>query len=274
MWENNILKTEVRAIKAIYNKGTRRTIEIKNQTEERAELYIYGDIVYDKGWWNRDSDRDPSEIAEELAGIDQYEQLDIFINSGGGNVYAGMAIYNILKRHEGHKVVHVDGIAASIASVIAMAADELVIPKTAQLMLHKPWSYAVGNANDLRKEAEVLDSCEEMILNAYMEKATVDRDEIQRLVEEETWLTGEEAADYFEIRIEESDPQDCESRYFENYAHVPRTLKQDPAQAATIKLEPAALAEALKDQPEIIAEIAASLDKARGQKILEDLDYI
>lgn len=136
-------------------------MEIKNKSEEKAELYIYGDIVRDEWYKWSDTDVCPQDITDFLKELDKAKDLDIFINSGGGSVHGGLAIYNQLKRHSGFKTVHIDGIAASIASVIACAADKIVIPSTAQFMIHKPsvmiWENM--NADDLRREAESLDVC-------------------------------------------------------------------------------------------------------------------
>ncbi|CEQ08627.1 putative Clp protease [[Clostridium] sordellii] len=136
-------------------------IEIKNQTEEKAELYFYGDIVSDSwsSWW-ADEDKCPQDVSDFLKELENSQNVDIYINSGGGSVFGGIAIYSMLKRHKGKKTVHVDGLAASIASVIALAGDEVIVPKYASFMIHNPlcmlWnSY---NASDLRKIASTLDS--------------------------------------------------------------------------------------------------------------------
>ena len=177
-------------------------IKIKNAGVNSAELYFYGDIVSDSWSAWTDEDQYPDNI-KNLLKEHEGKNLDIYINSGGGSVFAGIAIYNILKRHSGYKTVHVDGIAASIASVIALAGDRVIIPKNAFLMIHKPWSHCTGNANDYRKEAEVLDTVEQSILNIYEEHLLegVSRDTIAEMINEETWLTGEQAAAYFDIEV-------------------------------------------------------------------------
>ncbi len=99
-----------------------------------------------------------------------------------------------------------DGVAASIASVIALAGDRVVVPSNAFLMIHKPWTYAAGNAIDLRKAAEDLDNIETGIMNVYKEnlKEGIEIEEIQQLVDAETWLSGEEAEKYFNIEVVEA----------------------------------------------------------------------
>ena len=156
----DMLETSVMNINEVF--------QIKNQSENSADVYFYGDIVADS--WDAwcDEDQYPENVKNLLSGC-QDKNLNIYINSGGGSVFAGIAIYNILKRHSGNKTVHVDGLAASIASVIALAGDRVIIPRNAFLMIHKPWSHCTGNANDYRKEAEVLDTVEQSILNIYEE---------------------------------------------------------------------------------------------------------
>ena len=202
-------------------------IEIKNELENRADLFFYGDICSSTwGCWE-DEDKCPQDVADFLKDLDNNKEINIYINSGGGSVFAGLAIYNQLKRHPANKTVYVDGLAASISSVIALAGDKVIIPKNAQFMIHKPWSWAIGNANDLRKTADSLDSCEQSILNVYEEnlKDGVYIETIKQFVNDETWFTGEEAAKYFNIDVEEeSELVACNSEYFEKYKNIPIDL--------------------------------------------------
>lgn len=210
------------------------SIEIRNQTDTAADLYFYGDIVSDswQSYWY-DEDKCPQDVADILNNVEKNAALNIYINSGGGDAFGGIAIYNLLKRHPGQKTVHVDALAASVASVIAMAGDRIIIPKTAQLMVHKPWGYQIGNADEMRKAAEALDACQESIMAVYMENAAegVDRETIEALVNAETWLTGERAAQYFNIEVEEgvSVAACCGSAYFNRYKNMPETLAQAEA---------------------------------------------
>ena len=143
---------------------------IRNQTDDSADIYFYGDIVGNDGdkWWGND-DKCPSDVATLLKECENVSQLNIYVNSNGGDVFAGNAIYNMLKRHKAHKTVYVDGLAASIASVIVMAGDEIIMPANSYLMIHKAWTYAMGNANDLRETADRLENIEQTIVDTYME---------------------------------------------------------------------------------------------------------
>src|SRR5690606_20024488 len=103
--------------------------------------------------------------------LGRVETLNVFINSPGGSVFQGQAIYNILKRQKARVNVYIDGLAASIASVIAMAGDTIFMPKNAMMMVHNPWTFSIGNAQDLRKEADTLDKIRETLIEAYLSKA-------------------------------------------------------------------------------------------------------
>ena len=165
--------------------------------EDKARLIIYGEISSDK--WD-ETEITPNEVKELLDSV-KNKDLDIFINSSGGNVFAGLAIYHMLKRHEGKKTVYVDGIAASIASIIAMAGDEINIPKNAYLMIHRSWIYTAGNKNDLLDTIAMLEKTDMNMADIYYEKALegVTSEKILELMDNETWLTGKEAQSIFKI---------------------------------------------------------------------------
>ena len=206
------------------------SMTIKNQTDSSADLFFYGDIVSEtwQSEWYED-DMAPGDVKKFLDQLDGTENINIHINSGGGSVFGGIAIYNMLRRNNAHKTVYVDGLAASIASVIMMAGDEIVMPKNATVMIHKPsasYFFTTKNADDLRKDAESLDTCQEAIMQTYMTKAKVDKEEIEQKVNDETWLTGEEAAELFDIIVEEAnDAVACAgSSMFFCYKNVPTSL--------------------------------------------------
>lgn len=123
--------------------------------------------------------------------------IDLHINSSGGDVFEGLAIYNLLKASPNHITVYIDGLAASVASVVAMAGDRVYIPANAMLMLQAPWTSAQGNAKELRKLAADLDRLAESMKNIYMDHSgRVSRQDITKLMDQETWLTGSEALEY------------------------------------------------------------------------------
>lgn len=167
-----------------------------------GELMLYGDIS-EYSWW--DDDVTPKKFKEDLDALGDISELKIYINSGGGDVFAGQAIHSMLKRHSATKTVYIDGLAASIASVIAMAGDKVIMPKNAMMMIHKCWTIAIGNADDMRKMADDMDKIDESIIAAYVEKTGLETDDIIELMTDETWMTAQDALDYgFADEIEES----------------------------------------------------------------------
>jgi ATP-dependent Clp endopeptidase proteolytic subunit ClpP len=132
---------------------------------------------------------------DELKALGPVTELTVRINSPGGSVFDGVAIYNALKRHDAAITVRVDGIAASIASMIAMAGDEVVMPENAMLVLHDPSGLVAGTASDMRAMAEALDRMKAGMVAAYRDKSGRDEAEIEALMQAETWLSAEEAVD-------------------------------------------------------------------------------
>lgn len=203
-------------------------LNIKN-LGEKAELHFYGEIVSDE--WEKWSDLDtcPEDVLNYLSKIENSKELDIYINSGGGSVFAGLGIYNILKRHKGRKTVYVDGLAGSIASIIAMVGDEIIVPSNSFIMIHKPLCGVCGNANDMREMADTLDRIEEGLINTYKTKLkdNVDIETIKAMVNAETWLTGEEASKYFNITVTEANKMiaKVDTNLLNSYKNVPENLK-------------------------------------------------
>lgn len=204
------------------------TITFKAQNNsDLAELTFYGDIcmdVYSK--WSG-TDRCPTDVANLLGNLDNYKSVNIHINSGGGDAFGGIAIYNLLKSYAGHKTVYIDGLAASAASIIAMAGDIIIMPTSSQLMIHSPSACGYGNADDMRKLAEALDNCEESILNVYYENLAdgVSKETIAEMVAAETWLTAEKAQQYFknvEVEHRSINLQNCGSQFYNFYKNTPQ----------------------------------------------------
>jgi ATP-dependent Clp endopeptidase proteolytic subunit ClpP len=188
-----------------------------------------------------------------LAEVKRYkgQHIHLRINSVGGSVIEGAAIYNSLRRHKGGLTVHVDGLAASMASVIAMAGEEVYIADNAMLMVHNPWSMTMGDADDLRKEADVLDKLKATLVNAYVRKTGMETEDIAAMMDEETWLNATQSvamgfADEIEDGIEAAasvTPASARAR-FDTFTN---SMARKPAQ---IKAEEAAPAE-------VVAPVAA-----------------
>ncbi len=180
-----------------------RMWELKQAAEAGTlELYIYGDVEGDGYDWWRDevirSETSAKAFREALEAHPNVKQINLYINSYGGSVFEGTAIYNQLKRHPAHKTVYVDGFACSIASVIAMAGDEVVMPRNTLMMIHNMWMGAVGNAGELRKAADDLDVINAAGRQAYLEKAgdKLDEEALAAMMDAETWLTAEQCLQY------------------------------------------------------------------------------
>lgn len=174
----------------------------KDTVTDEGELLLYGDIS-SSSWWG--DEVTPKAFKQDLDDLGDISTLNIYINSGGGDVFAGQAIYSMLKRHRATKKVYIDGLAASIASVIAMAGDIVYMPQNAMMMIHKAWTFGIGNANDFRKLADDMDKIDESILATYETKTGLEKDRIIELVSAETWMTAEEAVALgFADQIEET----------------------------------------------------------------------
>lgn len=157
-------------------------------------MQIDGEIVDEE---YEDTDVSASGFRDALKQLGDIKELNLHINSPGGSVFQGIAIYNMLKESTAKVNVYVDGVAASIASVIAMAGDSIFMPSNSMMMIHNPYTYAVGNANELRKTADFLDKLTDASKQAYLDKAgnKLTSDKIQQIMDDETWLSAQEAVD-------------------------------------------------------------------------------
>ena len=169
---------------------------------QEANINIYGDIG--KNWWGEGLGAD--DLKNEIDGLKDVSQINVFINSYGGIVSEGLAIYNALKRHPAKVVTYCDGFACSIASVIFMAGDERIMNDSSLMMIHNAWTYAEGNAEELRKMAEDLDKITQASINAYKAHSTLSEEEIKNLMDNETWILPEEALEYgFATSVEKTE---------------------------------------------------------------------
>lgn len=162
--------------------------EIKNK-EDKAEIWIYEMIG--KDFWS-DEGLSAKDFQKDLSKI-QASAIDLHINSPGGSVIDGNAIYNLLKGHKATITTYIDGLAASIASVIALAGERIYMAENGLFMLHQPFAITVGNEDDHEKSLEILRKVGGSIATTYMNKTEKDEDEIRAMMREETWLNAEEA---------------------------------------------------------------------------------
>ena len=161
---------------------------IKNEDTSETELLFNGPISEDT-WWG--DEVTPALFRDELSKVSG--NLTVWLNSPGGDVFAASQIYSMLKNHKGKVTVKIDGIAASAASVVAMAGDETLIAPTALMMIHDPSTCAMGNKADMEKAIALLDEIKEGIINAYEEKTHLSRSKIAKMMDEETWINAKKA---------------------------------------------------------------------------------
>lgn len=157
---------------------------MKASAANEAEIYIYDEI----GFWGITA----RQFVSDLQALGDVSRINLHINSPGGDVFEGIAIFNALKHHGAAITVHIDGIAASMASVIAMVGNPVIMPENTMMMIHKPWGFAGGDANDMRDYADLLDKMESVLIPAYADKTGKSTEEIAGMLEDETWMSGTE----------------------------------------------------------------------------------
>lgn len=225
----------------------------KQDTE--ANLHIYGDIT-PYPWY--EGDTSSYNLSQELQALEDVDNINVYINSYGGEVAEGLAIYNALKRHKAKITTVADGFACSIASVIFAAGDERVMSNTSLLMIHNAWTYASGDSNDLKEQAENLEKITQASINAYMNVTNVSEEDLKEMMNKDTWINGDEALEMgFTTKILEAEDKQVASQ------SVRKTIMQ------MIKQE--------KQEPEktIVNNISLSKDDVEGiikeqMKALED----
>lgn len=157
--------------------------------ERKVEIDIFDEI----GGWGVTADVFRDDVKAMLDANTHANELHINLNSPGGSVFDGIAIHNFIKGLNMKTVVKIDALAASIATVIALGADEVHMNENAFFMIHNPWTVVMGEAEEMRKQADVMDKIKDVIVNIYLRKTRISRAELSDLMDNETWLTAEEA---------------------------------------------------------------------------------
>ncbi|NFO71312.1 Clp protease ClpP [Clostridium botulinum] len=212
-------------------------LQVNNSIEnDVAEMYLYGTIR--KGYWWDDEDDciSAKRVKNALADL-RDKDVNIHINSGGGDVFESIAICNLLKQHGGNITITIDALAASGASVICMAANKIVMPKNSMMMIHKAWTWTDGNADDLRKVAADLDKMDSAVLASYKDRFIGTEEELKALIKESSWFTAEECKSLGfcdEILDEQQEPEEPEENIknsilnkYMNKVKEPQELKQE-----------------------------------------------
>ncbi|CAD7363904.1 MULTISPECIES: ClpP-like prohead protease/major capsid protein fusion protein [Enterobacteriaceae] len=168
------------------------------------------------------------QFTEDLKALGDVSHINLRIHSPGGDVFEGIAIYNLLRNHPADITVYIDGVAASMASVVAMAGDRVVMPENAMMMIHKPWGISGGNAGDMRDYADLLDKVETVLIPAYARKTGKSAQEIATMLEDETWMDGKECLKHGfadELLPSVRAMARIESKRTGDFLHMPETIK-------------------------------------------------
>ena len=209
-------------------------IEIKNETSDCAELYLSGSIIDDEAGglmeeWraNTAGYQWPDKLKSQLESL-KGKALTIYINSDGGSVPAGVAMANMIARHDAPTTAIVDGWCCSIATQVFFAADRRRIPANAYLMIHKPAVYAGGDADELRKTADVLDTIQRGLEETYLKaaRAGVTAETLRQMVNAETWLTGKDAAEFFTVELLEASQMAACAGKAKFMQHIPEGVRR------------------------------------------------
>lgn len=241
---------------------------VKND-DKNAELMLYGDIA-ESFWGDTISAK---EVTEYLADLD-VENINVYINSNGGVVDTAIAINNALRRHKARVTVNIDGIAASAATLITCAGDTVRMPKNALFMIHNPSTIAMGDSEEMRKKADVLEKYKNSITETYLQKVNIDKEKLSELMDNESWLSAEEALKYGFIDeiIENTDIQVVENKVisnnmvfnmaeFKNF-NVDKNIKNNGKGSEKMTIE-----EIKNQYPDIYAEI---INEGKGIGIKEE----
>lgn len=207
-------------------------LNFRKLNEHETELYIYGDIrkkSWIDDWFGTGKEKtDAFTLKDAIAQIDTPE-LTVRINSYGGSVSEGLAIYNLLSDFKGHLRTVVDGFACSAASVIFMAGKERIVPESGLLMIHNAWSYAEGDSNAMKKAAEDLEKQTQPSVNIYVSKTGLSEEKVKEMMDKETWITSKEAFELgFATNLEKNNSakQSLESDYVFNLVMNMKALEK------------------------------------------------
>ncbi|MDX2330455.1 Clp protease ClpP [Sinorhizobium medicae] len=229
-----------------------------------ADIFIYGEVT--KYAWEEYGEVSSTTFKQELDELGDVEAINLHINSPGGSVFEGITISNMLKMHKAKVYVYVDALAASIASVIAMCGDVIYMYKNSMMMIHHAWTFAMGNAKQLRKAADDVEKISKSSCLSYLAKAgdKLTEDKLEDLLDSETWLSADEALSYglCDVVLEANQAAACVSdSLFSQYKNVPSQLFETRNSAIT--------AEEMKIRQQIADE--AKAHSAHIETILEGI---
>lgn len=191
------MKSRLNKLYADNRRASARKFEVVAKADSTdVEIFLYDHIVSSEDeadWWGGVA---PESFVKAVYAVDPGSKIHLRINSPGGSVFAARAMEQALRDHKGGVIVHIDGLAASAATFIAMAGEEVIMGKGAMFMIHKAWTGMWGNANDLRKEADLLDKIDGTLAETYASKTGKEVAQISEWMAEETWFTADEALEH------------------------------------------------------------------------------
>ncbi len=201
---------------------------VANKAANSAEIYLYGIIGGD---WFGDGVT-AKQFADDLRGLGNVKTIDLRINSEGGSVFDGKAMYSLLNEHPAKIIVHIDGLAASAASFVAMAGDEIQIAEGGFVMIHNAYMVAIGDAREMRRSADMLDTVNNTIVDVYVSRTKGDRKAIAKMMDDETWMTAAEAAkNGFADTVVENLKVAASVNHPDRFKHLPAALKPNTVRA-------------------------------------------
>jgi len=254
--------------------------EFKAKSKDEADLYLYIEIA---SWGGGYAAHSAQSFKKEMDALGDIKILNIYINSPGGDVFEGNAIYNLLKRkaQKCNVNVYIDGLAASIASVIAMAGANIIMPNNTMMMIHNCWGSISGNAKQLREWADSLDKINTTIKQAYLNKAgdKLDEETITQLMDDETWLTAQECLDYGlcdEVVGAKQIAAKFDKSLLKNYKNVPDVFSERRSEEQHIETPEGTIRQIIKEELAALNAIGEPEDniEAEKAKLLLEIDLV
>lgn len=220
------------------------------EADEERVLYISGEIV------DGEDEEDDDEEIKSTADIFRDElysgdgNISVWINSPGGDMLTGAQIYNLIKDYKGKVTVKIDGLAASAASVIAMSGDEVLMSPVSELMIHNPFSCAIGDSNEMKRAADMLNEVKESIINAYEIKTHLSRTKIARMMDDESWMNAYKAvnlgfADGILFEDDKQKPENTEEFIFSRESAISAVMNRVRKQIKNTDQQPKVSSESL-----------------------------
>lgn len=241
----------------------------QNSDTNTADIYIYGDIT-SYPWF--EGDTSSYNLSKELQELNDVDSINVYINSYGGEVAEGLAIYNALKRHKAKITTISDGFACSIASVIFAAGDERLMSNTSLLMIHNAWTYTGGDSQDLRKQADDLEKITQASINAYLDIINVEESELKEMMDVETWIDGAEAKEMgFATGLVESEVKQVATQSVRNNLLQKVTQEPEKIIAAEVKMSKEDMQEIVAEELEKISQKLTKEQELEDEKYLEKL---